>query len=347
MTLIMACACPAQVYAADAVTAFGSAAYTEETGGGEFPIGIYIRAEEAIGDYHLELCYDNARMEYVSGADSEEDGMLALDGTGTGNEVKVFLYFRAVGGGEAGIAFTSAEAYTADGREAFTITEFAYAPVSISGEDVTGVSFEEMLNGPGAVGTDQPDTGGTDADAGQASGTPDIAESASRSDHDTSSAADGAGRTETEHNISTAESIYEHSRQEAIENDRARMLWRFLYLVVFFMAAIVLAFIIVKIWNTIRSERQGSDGDPDGPERFLFEFETIPEEKEEGAWQQVRKDIDAREREGKNTQRLEFRRVNDQEYDLEVNELDYDMEVEYLDPGIKYADLETEQDPET
>ncbi|MCM1542799.1 MAG: hypothetical protein NC121_16275 [Blautia sp.] len=151
-----------------------------------------------------------------------------------------------------------------------------------------------------------------------------------------------ADRAGAGHGIPTAESAHGRFRQEPIGDDRIRALRGFLYFAVFFTMAVVLAFVIVKKRDT-RSGRQESNGGQEEPEAFLFEFETIPEENEGESWRrQVREDIDAREREGKNTRTLRFRRVNDLEYDLEVNELDYDMEVEYLDEGMEYIDIEQE-----
>lgn len=193
-----------------------------------FPIQVYA-ADAENGNYHLELCYDNTHMDYVSRVDSKEDGLLIPDGTA----------------GDVGSGYHT-----------------------------------------------------------------------------------------------TAESIYRQSGQEAAENDRTRKLQRFLYFVVFFVVAVLLAFIIMKIGSAIKRDQQKSDGGSDEPDMFPFEFETIPEERPEKIWQrQIREDIDAREREGKNTQTLKFRRVNESEYDLEVNELSYDMEIEYIDAGIEYIDL--------
>jgi len=334
LLLAAACTFPARVYAADAVTAFGSTEYTAEADGGEFPVGIYIRADEEIGSYHLELRYDSTRMDYVSGAESEENGLLTLDGTGTGEEVKVFLYFKATGGGDAGIAFTSAEVYTADGREQFNITELAYAPVAVSGEDTDGISFEEMLEeltlgereeegrraenqvGTGQEGADQE---GTDR------------ETAGSVPQDTGSAAMEGTETEISHSVSSAEAIYERSRQETVENNRDRMLGRFLYFAAFFAAAVFLAAVIVRIWNNIRGERQEPGGAPVTPSDFPFEFETISEKKRGETGQQIR--------EGRNTQTLKAGKADESEYDLESDELDYDLEIENLDEGVEYIDL--------
>lgn len=245
-------------------------------------------------------------------------------------------------------------AYAADAVTAFGSA--AYTAEAGGGEDVAGASFAELLNGleTGGRNTGQEagELGGTGREPGELGGMgQETGETRQKLGElgETEQGLAGSGVAEsagswnltgTGHNASTAESIYENSRREVIENDRDRMLRRFLYFVIFFTVAVLLAFIIMKIRSAIKKERQELDGSQDEPETFLFEFETIPEEKPEESWQQqIREDIDAREREGRNTQTLRFRRVNDSEYDLEVNELDYDMEVEYLDMGIEYMDI--------
>lgn len=62
-----------------------------------------------IGVYDVQLQYDTARLEYVSGAEAEADGIVTLTGTGWGTEVTYSnLTFRAIAAVEAGISVKSA-----------------------------------------------------------------------------------------------------------------------------------------------------------------------------------------------------------------------------------------------
>lgn len=126
---------PYTVKAEEATVTFGSAAYETETAK-EFPVGVYIDGDSRVGSYHVEISYDNRRLVYVSGGDSEQDGIITLEGTGSRSEVKYMLYFRAVSGGTAQIGITQAFVENAkEPPEAFNVTLLDEAPIYIEGED--------------------------------------------------------------------------------------------------------------------------------------------------------------------------------------------------------------------
>ena len=138
---------PLYVYAADATVTFGSNWYTKKSGD-IFPVGVYLKADAAVGDYYIEIKYDNLRLEYVDGADLvyEENGVLILEGNQNSREIKFWIRFRAISGGEAYIEISSAEATlrnSTDG-EIFNITEHDSAPVHLSGEDTAAVIEAQM-----------------------------------------------------------------------------------------------------------------------------------------------------------------------------------------------------------
>ena len=60
---------PYETHAANASATFGSQTYEQESGE-EFPIGLYLRGEEMIDHYHVEVSYDPLRMKYMDGADT-------------------------------------------------------------------------------------------------------------------------------------------------------------------------------------------------------------------------------------------------------------------------------------
>ena len=84
--------CPTAVYAAAGSVTFGSESY-EEDNNTQFQIGVYLKTDSDMGSYHVELQYDNSRMEYTGGADSEENGVITLEGVGVSNEIKYMLSF--------------------------------------------------------------------------------------------------------------------------------------------------------------------------------------------------------------------------------------------------------------
>ncbi len=134
-----------QAHADDMVTAFGSEHYSKELGSESFPIGIYIISEENMGHYHMELRYDNTRLKYLEGGTLEDNGTIIVEGDAEGNEVRVFLYFETISGGSAGIKFVAASASIANQEGMIEITDLAYAPIDIMGNDLAGISFEELL----------------------------------------------------------------------------------------------------------------------------------------------------------------------------------------------------------
>lgn len=131
--------CPARVLAAEAELTFGSNWY-EQSSGSEFHIGAYITADESIGDYHVEIKYDNLRMEYVSGAENvdTENGIITLEGNERKSTIKFWLKFRAISGGDASIEFINATVSD------YEITTYGNAPITISGED-TAADIEAEL----------------------------------------------------------------------------------------------------------------------------------------------------------------------------------------------------------
>ncbi len=138
---------PLNVHAAQATVTFGSNWYNK-TSGDTFPVGVYLKAGAAIGDYHIEIKYDRLRLQYVEGADDadEENGVLILDGNQNGRELKFWIQFKAISGGEALIEISTAEVKLKNSEEdeTFDITAYGSAPVHIKGED-TAAQVEERL----------------------------------------------------------------------------------------------------------------------------------------------------------------------------------------------------------
>lgn len=121
---------PVNVYAANAELTFGSEEYTQSNGS-EFHIGAYITADESIGDYNVQIKYDNLRLEFVDGADNvdTEKGIITLSGNERKSKIKFWLKFHAISGGEANLEFV--EGTVSD----YEVVTYANAPIHISGED--------------------------------------------------------------------------------------------------------------------------------------------------------------------------------------------------------------------
>ena len=133
------------VYAAEAALVFDQEAYflkKEE----DFEIKMTIQAEGQIGAYRIMLRYDVSRMEYISGAETEEDGVITLEGTGFDSQVTYVLAFHAAGAGEAGIQVTDAVISSA-GEDAgnYTVSALPAAPITIEGNPEEGEAPEGQI----------------------------------------------------------------------------------------------------------------------------------------------------------------------------------------------------------
>lgn len=127
-----------EVRAEDATVTFGSNYYTA-TDNEAFPIGVYLNGDSRIGTYEVKISYDNRRLEYTGGGDSEENGVITLSGTGVNAQVKYMLKFQTRSGGTADIKIESAVIHTAgENAEEFDVTTLASTYVTISGEDTVG-----------------------------------------------------------------------------------------------------------------------------------------------------------------------------------------------------------------
>lgn len=135
---MLAIGIPWEIRAENAAVTFGSNYYTA-TDNETFPIGVYLNGDSRIGTYEVKISYDNRRLEYTGGGDSEENGVITLSGTGANAQVKYMLKFQTRSGGTADIKIESAVIHTAgENEEEFDVATLASTYVTISGEDTVG-----------------------------------------------------------------------------------------------------------------------------------------------------------------------------------------------------------------
>lgn len=135
---VLAIGIPWEIRAENAAVTFGSNYYTA-TDNETFPIGVYLNGDSKIGTYEVKISYDNRRLEYTGGGDSEENGVITLSGTGVNAQVKYMLKFQTRSGGTADIKIESAVIHTAgENAEEFDVATLASTYVTISGEDTVG-----------------------------------------------------------------------------------------------------------------------------------------------------------------------------------------------------------------
>lgn len=154
---------PVNVYAANAELTFGSEEYTQSNGS-EFHVGAYITADESIGDYNVQIKYDNLRLEFVDGADNvdTENGIITLSGNERKSKIKFWLKFHAISGGEASLEFV--EGTVSD----YEVVTYATAPIHISGEDTAAqIEAERAAEEPQEEQEGQEASGDGDTDSSQ------------------------------------------------------------------------------------------------------------------------------------------------------------------------------------
>lgn len=140
---VLAIGIPWEIRAEKATVTFGSNYYTA-TDNETFPIGVYLNGDSKIGTYEVKISYDNRRLEYTGGGDSEENGVITLSGTGVNAQVKYMLKFQTRSGGTADIKIESAVIHTAgENAEEFDVATLASTYVTISGEDTVGDAPQE------------------------------------------------------------------------------------------------------------------------------------------------------------------------------------------------------------
>ena len=130
------------VYAIGGEVTFGSEEYTEEEDS-KFFIGVYVSTTDRNQDYHIELKYDNKRMSYIKGGESEEDGIITLEGSGLSSTRKYMLSFETLSGGNSYISVVDGYTSNADGTNRQSLDELKSVNVFIEGEDTVGETEEE------------------------------------------------------------------------------------------------------------------------------------------------------------------------------------------------------------
>lgn len=130
---------PYIVLADKAEAAFGSESYTPQAGV-SFPMGIYINADEAIGKGQTEVKYDPEMLEYVTGGELVEEGLVRLAyENAVGNQARQDIQFLPKAGGKTEVEIVSAQATGAQGNE-IQITKMQKVPVQLPVTDTCRIN---------------------------------------------------------------------------------------------------------------------------------------------------------------------------------------------------------------
>ena len=134
-----------EVLAKEATVTFGSNWY-EKKSGETFPVGVYINSDNGVGEYQVTIKYNPLRLKYLEGADEadEENGILTLSGERGEEQIKYWLKFTALSGGDTTLTVDKAEIYVGNTEdEMYEITAYGKAPIKVSGEDTVAEEEEE------------------------------------------------------------------------------------------------------------------------------------------------------------------------------------------------------------
>ena len=281
---------PIKVSAAEATVTFGSNWYNKSSGD-TFPIGVYLNARTAIGDYHIEIKYDCLRLQYVDGATGvdEENGILILEGNQNNRRIKFWLRFKAISGGEAFVEVSSAEVFqqnSADG-ELFTIEEYDNAPVHLKGEDTAAViearleaEREREESGAGNGNEGQGEAGGAE-NIGQETGD---AEPGNGGRSEEGYGNSGTAGNESERENGSGASLYEPDRENSnsredspreesgntvdpadayhpIKKEKRNYIFFNIYFVFTGVVVLLVAVVDVAAWNILKRVRRQGNGE--------------------------------------------------------------------------------------
>lgn len=113
---------------------FGSESYEVDTRE-SFYVGVYVGSEEAEGEFEVQLSYDPVYLEYVSGAEETEEGLLTLTGELYETERKQLLTFRSLAGGETQIKIEKAVLIQDEEEREVELSVLPVAPIAIAVEE--------------------------------------------------------------------------------------------------------------------------------------------------------------------------------------------------------------------
>lgn len=144
---------PMEVLAKEATVTFGSNWY-EKKSGETFPVGVYINSDDGVGEYQVTIKYNPLRLKYLEGADEadEENGILTLSGERGEEQIKYWLKFTALSGGDTTLTVDKAEIYVGNTEdEMYEITAYGKTPIKVSGEDTVAEEEEDISETQEAV----------------------------------------------------------------------------------------------------------------------------------------------------------------------------------------------------
>lgn len=260
---------PVSVYAANAELTFGSEEYTQSNGS-EFHIGAYITADESIGDYNVQIKYDNLRLEFVDGADNvdTENGIITLSGNERKSKIKFWLKFHAISGGEANLEFV--EGTVSD----YEVVTYATAPIHISGED-TAAQIEAERAAEEAQeeqeGQEAPGDGGTDS---------------SQAEEEQNQAVQDATASQSTSDSNEQDNVQESTGKHSIIFN------------VFFVAMIAILFVIILVvsivWALIKRSRRKEEAGKEAVEKIQADKKqkTTEKQKAKKNLQEIKKEKD-------------------------------------------------------
>lgn len=232
---------PVSVYAANAELTFGSEEYTQSNGS-EFHIGAYITADESIGDYNVQIKYDNLRLEFVDGADNvdTENGIITLSGNERKSKIKFWLKFHAVSGGEANLEFV--EGTVSD----YEVVTYATAPIHISGEDTAAqIEAERAAEEAQEEQEGQEASGDGDTDSSQVE------------EEQNQAAQDNSQGQQSGQDATASQSTSGSNEQDNVQESTGR---HSIIFNVFFVAMIAILFVIILVvsivWALIKRSRK-------------------------------------------------------------------------------------------
>ena len=226
----------------------------DKTSGNEFSVGTKLNSDIAISSYTIVIEYDKSRLEVIDGGQSVDRANGTVTCTGSGSHltnIKFWIDFRAISGGDAYITVVSANAVGTDGTE-YSIADLGTVPVTLRGDDVSEqnlIELETADDGVGASENDSDTEGSADIDGASNDG-------ADKDENSTSNINSGENAEEVLVGSSANDSIVDAEGAGSENNGRRKLIY---WLVVALIIAVLVLIVALSTFGGKKAKHTSED----------------------------------------------------------------------------------------
>ncbi|MCQ2526310.1 MAG: hypothetical protein MJ130_06060 [Lachnospiraceae bacterium] len=226
----------------------------DKTSGNEFSVGTKLNSDIAISSYTIVIEYDKSRLEVIDGGQSVDRANGTVTCTGSGSHltnIKFWIDFRAISGGDAYITVVSANAVGTDGTE-YSIADLGTVPVTLRGDDVSEqnlIELETADDGVGALENGSDTEGSADIDGASNDGT-------DKDENSTSNINSGENAEEVLEGSSANDPIADGAGAGSENNGRRKLIY---WLVVALIIAVLVLIVALSTFGGKKAKHTSED----------------------------------------------------------------------------------------